>query len=191
LSDPNRIPDTPFHIHSIRLRDNQRLADADFSVLRGLTGLRTIDAPNSNVGDSLLEHVDDCTNLVHLGFQNVPYVTDAGLQHVKGLTKLQTLQFDEARVSDAGRECLRNLTELRFLHLDCTEVSDAGIQHLAGLPKLDTLYISCSQVGGKGQNGNLVCETRPTNGQGKMSSRWLPVVKRSIRKASRNRPAVR
>ena len=40
-------------------------------------------------------------------------VTDAGLEHLKGLTDLQTLELLHTKVTDAGLEHLEGLTRLR------------------------------------------------------------------------------
>jgi hypothetical protein len=70
---------------------------------------------------------------VNLGF--LP-VTDAGLEHVKGLMQLQWLDLEHTRVTDNGSECLVGLTELRRLDLCETEVTEAGVEQLQeALPK--------------------------------------------------------
>ena len=63
-------------------------------------------------------------------------VTDAGLEHLKGLNHLEDLSLDKTRVGDAGLECLKGLKHLRDLRLDETQVSDAGLEHLKGLGDL-------------------------------------------------------
>jgi len=57
-------------------------------------------------------------------------VTDAGLEHLKGLSKLQTLDLQGTSVTDAGLEHLRGLTKLRSLFLYGTKTSGAGAKRL-------------------------------------------------------------
>jgi len=65
-------------------------------------------------------------------------VTDAGLEHLKGLTRLQTLALSECmKVTDAGLERLKGLTQLQTLVLTRTQVTDAGLEHLKGLTQLE------------------------------------------------------
>ena len=45
-------------------------------------------------------------------------MTDAGLEHLKGLTQLQSLCLGNTKVTDAGLEHLKGLTQLQSLHLD-------------------------------------------------------------------------
>ena len=63
-------------------------------------------------------------------------VTDAGLAHLKGMTKLQTLDLADAQVTDAGLKHLHGLAQLKVLYLGGTNVTEAGVQELQkALPK--------------------------------------------------------
>ena len=44
-------------------------------------------------------------------------MTDAGLEHLKGLTNLQSLDLTFTKVTDAGLEHLKGLTKLQSLDL--------------------------------------------------------------------------
>ena len=58
-------------------------------------------------------------------------VTDIGLAHLEGLTKLQSLDLYGTKVTDAGLERLKGLSELQVLWVGDTEVTDAGLEHLS------------------------------------------------------------
>lgn len=57
-------------------------------------------------------------------------VTDAGREHLKGLTQLQWLNLEETRVTDVGLQHLKRLTQLKKLDLMGTPVTAAGIKGL-------------------------------------------------------------
>ncbi|MGA2258447.1 MAG: hypothetical protein ABSG53_27605 [Thermoguttaceae bacterium] len=57
-------------------------------------------------------------------------VTDAGLGHLNGLTKLQSLDLGETKVTDAGLIHLKAVPQLITLGLRGTQVTDAGLVHL-------------------------------------------------------------
>jgi len=57
-------------------------------------------------------------------------VTDAGLEHLKGLTKLEELYFSSPKVTDAGLVHLKGLTNLTHLLLSETKVTPAGVKNL-------------------------------------------------------------
>ena len=77
-------------------------------------------------------------------------VTDAGLEHIKGLTRLQNLYLFSTQVTDAGLESLKGLDELLELRLDNTKVTDAGLEHIKGLTQLERLYLDGTKVTDEG-----------------------------------------
>jgi internalin A len=91
---------------------------------------------------------------------NGPFVTDAGLAHLKGLTDVYSLDSVDryvicdgtivlrgaARVTDAGMPYLKDLTRLLSLDLDGTQVSDDGLANLAGMTKLESLGLADTRV---------------------------------------------
>ena len=67
-------------------------------------------------------------------------LSDAGLEHLKGMTSLQYLLLNGTNVSDAGLERLTGMKSLQWLLLDGTNVSDEGVKKLQqALPKC-TIY---------------------------------------------------
>ena len=73
--------------------------------------------------------------MIQVNFNNAR-ITDAGLEHLKGLTKLQTLWLPSNNVTDAGLVHLTGFTKLRRLHLGGTKITDAGVKELqTELPK--------------------------------------------------------
>ena len=62
--------------------------------------------------------------------------TNAGLEHVKGLTRLWILDLRDTQVTDAGLDHLKGMTQLHQLFLAGTQVTDAGLEHLKGFTQL-------------------------------------------------------
>ncbi len=81
--------------------------------------------------------------LTGIGLDNTQ-VTDADLEHVKGLSDLQVLRLAGTNVTDAGLDRLRGLTQLRELSLNDTQVTDVG--SVSGLIRLQKLLLFKSQV---------------------------------------------
>jgi hypothetical protein len=73
-------------------------------------------------------------------------VTDAGLKHLAGLKRLQSLYCGYTKVTDTGLKHLAGLQQLQSLDLQSTWVTDAGLKHLAGLKRLRTLLLQRTQV---------------------------------------------
>lgn len=103
------------------------------------------DLSNTKITDAGLEHLKGLTSLQTLYLTNTQ-VTDAGLVHLKGLTSLQGLNLYGTRVTDAGLVHLKGMTRLKTLNLDLTQVTDAGLVHLKGMTSLKTLSLYLPQV---------------------------------------------
>jgi hypothetical protein len=73
-------------------------------------------------------------------------VTDAGVAHLAGLTKLRVLNLSGTDVGDAGLSHLSCLTNLRELRLSATSVTGDGLAHLRGLTNLRVLDLSGTSI---------------------------------------------
>ena len=63
----------------------------------------------------------DSTSILDLGETDI---TDPGLKHLEGLTRLQSLRLDyNSKVTDAGLKHIEGLTRLQSLGIGCFEVS--------------------------------------------------------------------
>jgi Leucine-rich repeat (LRR) protein len=121
-------------------RSSQRLLGDD---LFGSVTIVVLDG--TQVTDAGLEHLKGLGQLRQLEFRSTQ-VTDAGLEHLQGLKQLQWLALDETKVTDAGLEHLQGLGQLRELQLNGTQVTDAGLEHLKGLGQLQTLRLTGTHV---------------------------------------------
>ena len=86
-------------------------------------------ATAARVSDAGLEHLAGMTDLKVLGLGGTK-ITDAGLVHLAVLTNLQYLKLHGTRVTADGLVHLRSMTKLQWLSLGGNQISDAG---LAGL----------------------------------------------------------
>jgi hypothetical protein len=108
-----------------------------------LGGLWLCDDPQ--LTDAQLEHIKGLAQLRFLELNDTP-VTDAGLEHVGGLDQIQDLYLSRTKVTDAGLRHIRRLTRLQELRLVGTQVTDAGLEHLRELPQLHKLYLANTLV---------------------------------------------
>ena len=97
------------------------------------------------VTDNDLEHLRALTKLesIDLGNSNI---TDAGLEHLKRLTNLETLFLGNTQITDIGLEHLKGLANLQYLHLSRTSVTAAGLEHLKGMKRLKVLVLFQTNV---------------------------------------------
>jgi hypothetical protein len=97
------------------------------------------------LGDDLFGNVWS-VSFNHFVGSSKPEVSDAGLEHLKGLSQLRWLKLNHTHVSDAGLEHLEGLPHLEQLDLSGTKVTDAGLQHLEGLPRLREVWLDDTQI---------------------------------------------
>ena len=77
-------------------------------------------------------------------------VSDAGLEHLMGLTQLEELYLGETGVDDGGVERLRGLSSSKGWTSDGTKVSNAGLEHLTGLTQLRSLDLASTKISDAG-----------------------------------------
>jgi hypothetical protein len=73
-------------------------------------------------------------------------VTEADLEHLKALPRLQQLFLNNPQVTDAYLERLKGLNSLHWLDLDYAQITDAGLEHLKGLIHLYRLSLDDTQI---------------------------------------------
>ncbi len=73
-------------------------------------------------------------------------MSNAGLKHLAGLTRLHSLDLSGTRVSDVGLEHLKGMIDLKILFLNKTAVTGSGLRYLAGATGLEELSLSDSGV---------------------------------------------
>lgn len=106
---------------------------------RFVVGVNFERAPVTDAG------LDCLKGLPHLRSLNLNHtsVTDAGLEHLKGLTNLQVLDLFDTAVTGVG---LKHRTSLHHLDLGLTKVTDAGLESLKPLTQLQFLNLDGTQV---------------------------------------------
>ncbi len=63
---------------------------------------------------------------------NAAKITDAGLTHLQGLTRLQSLSLATTNITGSGLSCLNGLSQLQSLDLTGTKVASAGLAYING-----------------------------------------------------------
>jgi len=103
----------------------------------------------SKITDDGLAHLKGHSKLRSLHVSRT-HVTDIGLAHLAELTKLERLYIADNNISDAGLAKLKGLTKLKELDLAKTKITDAGLDHLKGLSNLRELYLEDAKVTDEG-----------------------------------------
>lgn len=116
-------------------------ACADLSPLArlGADDLYELSLSYTPADDRCMPHVGRLTGLSVLGLRETD-VTDAGLQHLRGMKSLERLALPK-RLTDAGMVHIGRLHSLKGLYFASNRVTDAGLAHLAGLTALEELSL--------------------------------------------------
>ena len=106
-----------------------------------MKGLRVL-TPGEDTRDKDLRHVQKLVQLQALYLATMMEISDEGVSHLAGLTKLEFLSLNQTKVTDDGLKYLAELVELRSLDLGGTEVRGPGLVHLKNLRRLERLSLS-------------------------------------------------
>ena len=63
-------------------------------------------------------------------------VTDAGLEHLRGMTKLEFLEVTDSPITGRGVSVLAKLKDLEALYLINTQIGDDGLESIGQLTRL-------------------------------------------------------
>ena len=106
-------------------------------------------APAIQCNDEALATLKGLTGLEELDLQ-AARITNAGLAHLSEMTRLRFLSLSMTNISNAGVAHLSGLTNLKELRLGDTKITDDGLEHLKGMTQLETLSLVMTKVSDDG-----------------------------------------
>jgi serine/threonine protein kinase len=138
----NELPNQPFNLSMIYLRDNRKVTDAGLAACDGCKGLRQLDLVRTGVTDAGLAHFKECRNLNILDLDGAKSIGDRGLAHFAGITTIRSLWLGGTGVTDIGLAHFKECQGLTHFDVHSTRVTDAGLAHFKGCQTLRELYLS-------------------------------------------------
>jgi F-box and leucine-rich repeat protein 14 len=129
-------------------------SDFGLSHLKHLSKLRVIHFTDSRVGDVGLEYLAAVPSLKHISlgprhmidtgqrYFSVHHITDAGVNALKPLVNLESLELPSTRIGDEGLRVLSAFAKIQTLDLSRSLVTDAGLKALSKSPALQRLNVS-------------------------------------------------
>ena len=123
--------------------------DEHISMFRGLPHLTHVCLPATGLTNAGLKQLADLhlRSLTVLDLSGTK-ITDAGLAHIRNMSRLEILLLSGNEIAGAGLKHLSGLTNLKWLSLEDTHVTDAAIKQLPSLPKLEELHLDRTDVTG-------------------------------------------
>jgi hypothetical protein len=124
-----------------------KVQDTDLTALRDFPHLRVLFIGGKGVTDAALENLDGLGRLEMLGIIDAK-ISDSGIARLAQLRlpSLQLLALDSTPVTDAVIEPLAQLHGLTALSLSGTQIDDRWLRRLKALPRLETLDLHNSSV---------------------------------------------
>ena len=93
------------------------------------------------IDDSAMEVFQELTALKRLYLQELPSISDAGMNNVAVLKDLEILDIWELPITDKTMEAIAKLGSLKTLMLRSTNVTDAGLEVLLAMPELKSVTL--------------------------------------------------
>jgi hypothetical protein len=145
------------------------VTDIDLRKIAEYPALTTLDLSLTRITDEGMAELKNLHNVTELNLYFAEYVTDQGvaaikdwkklkrlnlhgtkssdtaLEHIAGITSLESLDVGSTLMTDVGLERLNLLTNLKELTMGGNELGDAGLQALRQLPTLTYLDLSGRQ----------------------------------------------
>lgn len=135
--DPRRPGKPVIRVHLFQ----GKTAGIGLAPLAKLPEIEWIGLHASDITEADLDYLKGLTKLNRLGLVDT-HLNDDSLKRLEGLTTLQMLYLAENPLTDAGLDHLQRMTKLTELDLGETKITDAGLERLAAFKELQTLRLA-------------------------------------------------
>jgi hypothetical protein len=136
------------HLEYLVLKCND-LADSDFSFLKPLHKLRTLDLDNTGIDDADLVQLTGLHELVWVHLSGNP-IDGSGLVHLGKLERLREVELASTQIGDESLPKLAALHRCWGIRLDSTQVTGRGFAKLGEMKSLTHLRLRDTPVDDQG-----------------------------------------
>jgi hypothetical protein len=127
-------------LSSLHIRSD-KLSQRAIGRLTGMSALRSFSIGGAQINDESLVDLAGLPNVERLSLSYNPKISDAGLQHLAPLKKLESLDINDTGITDDGLHWLTALPKLQELNISSTAVTDAGLGALKPIKTLRVLAV--------------------------------------------------
>ena len=141
--------DTQGHITGVSLRGTW-VADPDLRRLNDLPHLTVLDLSLTHITDQGMSEIKNLPGVTDLNLYYAEYVTDEGIAAIKDWKKLTRLNLHGTKASDNALEHIDGITTLESLNVGATLMTDVGLERLTNLSNLKELTMGGNELGDAG-----------------------------------------
>ena len=126
------------------------VTDADLRRLSTLPALTSLNLSLTRITDQGMQELKNLPNITDLDLRFAEYVTDEGIAAIKSWKKLKRLVLHGTKASDTALEHISGITTLETLDAGSIMLTDVGLERLTALPNLKQLTIGGNELGDAG-----------------------------------------
>ena len=124
------------------------ITDADLGRIAALGSLERLDLSGTRISDLGIELLKPLQGVRELRLRFAEFVSEGGIAHLSGWTRLETLDLRGTQVRSLVFEQLTGFAQLRRLDLSHTRITDEGFDRLVDLQALEELSIGSNRLDG-------------------------------------------
>src|SRR5665213_1753694 len=137
------------HVTGVTLRGTW-VGDADLRRLPELPFLTSLDLSLTHITDQGMQEIKGLPGITDLNLYFAEYVTDEGVAAIKDWKKLRRLNLHGTKASDTALEHVSGITALESLNVGSILMTDVGLERLTMLPNLKELTVGGNELGDAG-----------------------------------------
>lgn len=126
------------------------VSDTDLHRLDQYPALTDLDLSLTHITDEGMQDIKTLRGITELNLYFAQYVTDEGVAAIKDWKKLKRLDLQGTKAGDSALEHIAGITTLESLNVGSTLMTDVGLERLTSLPNLKQLTMGGNELGDAG-----------------------------------------
>ena len=126
------------------------VGDTDLQRLNQYSGLSELDLSLTHITDGGIQEIKGLRGITDFNLYFAQYVTDEGVAAIQDWKKLRRLNLHGTKAGDTALEHIAGITALESLDVGSTLMTDVGLERLTSLPNLKELTMGGNELGDAG-----------------------------------------